>query len=61
MIRVCFVCLGNICRSPAAEGVFEYLVRQDGLESSIQIDSAGTSSSHIGEKCRSENEKSCHS
>lgn len=50
MIRVCFVCLGNICRSPAAEGVFEHLVKQEGLEGSIQIDSAGTSSSHVGEK-----------
>jgi protein-tyrosine phosphatase len=50
MARVLFVCLGNICRSPAAEGVFESLVKAEGLEGSIEIDSAGTSSSHVGEK-----------
>jgi protein-tyrosine phosphatase len=46
--RVLFVCLGNICRSPTAEGVFRALVEKRGLQQSIQIDSAGTSNWHIG-------------
>ena len=41
-IRVLFVCMGNICRSPSAEAVFRQLVRDRGLESSFVIDSAGT-------------------
>ncbi|MCA9129098.1 MAG: low molecular weight phosphotyrosine protein phosphatase [Planctomycetales bacterium] len=49
MKRVLFVCLGNICRSPAAEGIFQSLVAKRGLENSIGVDSAGTSSYHIGE------------
>ncbi len=49
MVRVCFVCLGNICRSPTAEGVFRRLVSDAKLEQSIAIDSAGTGSYHIGE------------
>lgn len=48
-VRVLFVCLGNICRSPMAEGVFDDLVREDGLEKEIETDSAGTSSWHVGE------------
>jgi len=48
MIRVCFVCLGNICRSPTAEGVFRRLVEDAGLENAFEIDSAGTSGWHIG-------------
>ncbi|MCA9192594.1 MAG: low molecular weight phosphotyrosine protein phosphatase [Planctomycetales bacterium] len=47
--RLLFVCLGNICRSPAAEGVMQHLVNQRGLGNQIHIDSAGTSSYHIGE------------
>lgn len=47
--RVLFVCLGNICRSPAAEGVFKALVQKASLDSEIQIDSAGTSGYHNGE------------
>jgi protein-tyrosine phosphatase len=46
---VLFVCLGNICRSPLAEGVFRALVRREGLESDFHIDSAGTGSWHAGE------------
>lgn len=42
MIRVLFVCMGNICRSPVAQGVFEELVRKEGLEGEISADSAGT-------------------
>lgn len=48
MIRVLFVCLGNICRSPIAEGVFRDLVEKAGLSDKIQCDSAGTASYHIG-------------
>lgn len=46
---VLFVCLGNICRSPTAHGVFRQLVRDRGLESVIEIDSAGTGAYHVGE------------
>ncbi len=42
MIRVLFVCLGNICRSPMAKSVFAHKVRAAGLADEIQIDSAGT-------------------
>jgi len=45
--KILFVCLGNICRSPAAEGVMQSLVNS--TEADIQVDSAGTSSFHIGE------------
>ncbi len=48
-INVLFVCLGNICRSPTAEGVFRHLVEQEGLADSFFIDSAGTSGWHQGE------------
>jgi protein-tyrosine phosphatase len=46
---VLFVCLGNICRSPLAEGVFRHLVREEGLEDRFVVDSAGTGSWHVGE------------
>ena len=49
VLKVLFVCLGNICRSPAAEGVFKSLVKSRGLSQKIQVDSAGTSSYHEGE------------
>ncbi len=42
MIRVLFVCLGNICRSPLSQGVFEEAVRREGLSGKIEADSAGT-------------------
>ena len=48
-VRVLFVCLGNICRSPTAEGVMRALVRDAGLQESIEVDSAGTGSWHVGE------------
>ena len=48
MTRVLFVCTGNICRSPTAEGVFLHMVREAGLAESIVIDSAGTHDYHIG-------------
>jgi protein-tyrosine phosphatase len=47
--RVLFVCMGNICRSPTAEGVFRHLVEQQGLAEKIIIDSAGTHDYHIGD------------
>ncbi|MCP3963971.1 MAG: low molecular weight phosphotyrosine protein phosphatase [bacterium] len=46
---VLFVCLGNICRSPTAEGVMHKLIGRDGLESKIHVDSAGTIGYHTGE------------
>ena len=48
-IKVLFVCLGNICRSPMAEAVFQQLVNEAGLEDSIMVDSVGTGSWHVGE------------
>jgi len=47
-IRVLFVCLGNICRSPLAESVFRHLARSRGVEGRFEIDSAGTSGYHAG-------------
>ena len=49
MKRVLFVCTGNICRSPTAEGVFRRFVAQAGLEGRIGMDSAGTHGYHVGE------------
>ena len=49
MVRVLFVCLGNICRSPMAEAVFAHKVRAAGLEDKIEADSAGTGDWHIGQ------------
>src|SRR3989442_13544248 len=47
-VGVLFVCLGNICRSPTAEGVMRALVREAGLEETIELDSAGTGGWHVG-------------
>lgn len=49
MIRVLFVCLGNICRSPMAEAVFRHQAKEAGLEDKIEVDSAGTGGWHIGQ------------
>ncbi|NDJ79182.1 MAG: low molecular weight phosphotyrosine protein phosphatase [Chloroflexi bacterium] len=49
-VRVLFVCLGNICRSPMAEGVFQHVVQEAGLSDQITVDSAGTGSWHVGEQ-----------
>lgn len=46
--RILFVCLGNICRSPSAEGVFRQLVQRLGLQHHIQHDSCGTADYHVG-------------
>lgn len=48
-IRLLFVCLGNICRSPAAEGIMASIVEKNGLQDLIEVDSAGTSGWHQGE------------
>ena len=48
-MRICFVCMGNICRSPTAEGVMRRLVAEAGLDGRITIDSAGTGGWHAGE------------
>ncbi|HEX2085617.1 MAG TPA: low molecular weight protein-tyrosine-phosphatase [Solirubrobacteraceae bacterium] len=47
-MRLLFVCLGNICRSPTAEGVMRKLVREAGLEDRVEIDSAGIGGWHVG-------------
>lgn len=52
-IRVLFVCLGNICRSPMAEAVFQQMVNEAGLADKIHVDSAGTGSWHVGESAHS--------
>lgn len=49
MVKVIFVCMGNICRSPTAEAVFRHYVEEAGLAEHIQIDSAGTHDYHIGD------------
>jgi protein-tyrosine phosphatase len=49
MKNVLFVCLGNICRSPIAEGIFRHLADASGVGDQIHVDSAGTASYHIGE------------
>ena len=52
-ISVLFVCLGNLCRSPAAEAIFIHLLEQKGLTDGFIVDSAGTGSWHIGKKADS--------
>ncbi|MQY50895.1 low molecular weight phosphotyrosine protein phosphatase [Rhodocyclus tenuis] len=49
MIKVLFVCMGNICRSPTAEGVFREVLRRHGLDAEVEVDSAGTHGYHVGE------------
>lgn len=48
MTKVLFVCMGNICRSPMAEGLFRHAIKEGGLEGQVEIDSAGTHSYHVG-------------
>ena len=48
-MKILFVCLGNICRSPTAEGVFRAIAARDAPELAIEVDSAGTAGYHIGE------------
>lgn len=50
VVRICFVCLGNICRSPTAEGVMKALIEREGLADRVHVDSAGTGAWHAGER-----------
>ncbi len=47
-VRVLFVCLGNICRSPTAEGVMRSLIEAEGMDGDVELDSAGTGAWHVG-------------
>ncbi|OOY34716.1 phosphotyrosine protein phosphatase [Solemya velum gill symbiont] len=49
-VKVLFVCMGNICRSPTAHGVFRQMVIDEGLNELIEVDSAGTHAYHVGEE-----------
>jgi protein-tyrosine phosphatase len=49
-IKVLFVCMGNICRSPTAEGVFRHVIQQQGTADRFMVDSAGTHAYHVGEQ-----------
>lgn len=48
-LAVLFVCMGNICRSPTAQGVFRQLLEQEGLSGLVEVDSAGTHDYHVGQ------------
>ncbi|MFC3146607.1 low molecular weight protein-tyrosine-phosphatase [Piscinibacterium candidicorallinum] len=56
---ILFVCMGNICRSPAAEGVFRAMVKSANLESEVRIDSAGTHAYHVGEAPDARTQAAC--
>jgi len=58
--KICFVCLGNICRSPTAEGVFQYLIEERGLQNYFEVDSAGTSAYHIDESANSKSQRTAN-
>ena len=60
MISVCFVCLGNICRSPTAEGVMLKKLKDYNLQDAIVIDSAGTSAYHVGERADARSRECAH-
>jgi len=53
MKKILFVCLGNICRSPSAEAVFNALIEKNGLENELSCDSAGTAAYHAGDQADS--------
>ena len=52
-IRLCFVCRGNICRSPTAEGIMKSLLNAAGFHKQISVDSAGMESYHVGQRADS--------
>ena len=58
--KIIFICLGNICRSPTAEGVFQHLVNLAGLELYFEIDSAGTGAWHVGQPANSKSREVAH-
>lgn len=58
--KLCFVCLGNICRSPTAEGIFIHKVKEAGLELFFYIDSAGTAAYHVGEGANSKSQSTAN-
>lgn len=58
--KLCFVCLGNICRSPTAEGLFIHKVREEELENYFYIDSAGTAAYHVGETANSKSQETAN-
>lgn len=49
MVKILFVCMGNICRSPTAEGIFRQIAKQQKLDDKVEVDSAGTHGYHVGE------------
>lgn len=55
--KICFVCLGNICRSPTAEGIFQHLINEHDLENYFEVDSAGTSAYHVGESANNKSQR----
>ena len=57
MERILFVCLGNICRSPAGESILRHLVEKEGLSKEIEVDSCGIGDWHIGEQAHPEMRK----
>lgn len=48
-LKILFVCLGNICRSPLAEAIFKHKIREKGLENRVEVHSCGTANYHVGE------------
>lgn len=58
--KVCFVCLGNICRSPTGEGIFLHKVKEAGLQNYFYIDSAGTAAYHVGEPANSKSQSTAN-
>ena len=58
--KLCFVCLGNICRSPTAEGVFQHLVNERSLQPYFEVDSAGTSAYHVGESANNKSQQTAN-
>ncbi len=49
MKKILFVCMGNICRSPAAEGIMKHMIEKEGMQNEVTVDSAGTIDYHLGE------------